>query len=969
MYPLSRLGWFISWSNDTEYEDGDAQEAILSLPVTTNLILHLDASAISGLSDNDAVAQWNDLSGEDNHATQSEADNRPTYKVGVVNGRAAVRVAATNEALDLPDLSIGASTPYTAFLVLKATIPTANRVWFTSGAARHGFRDNGGEISLVAQPSSARLPFVITGWSDTDPNLITVHRSGDVQPTLRLGGVDQATSGSTVRFWGAHDDYIGVYAGDYCECLVYSRELTEPEIEQVEHYLGAKWLDWARVEADAATSVDSDSATANATVLGDDGESLEGRFRWIQADNIVWATRWRLFCHDNHGDPTYLQLRDVRFYANGFSIAKGQQYDRSSQHSTWGPERAFDEDTGTGWASESGNVTDQWVEVEFPSDVFVSRLAILGYDHAQAARNFTLQAWDGASWVNVINGETQRSGDLEYWDVTNWTETPWDDNGGTYYSTDDSFSASLTGLDSDTEYAYQAQVRYDEGGGSYVESPWSNIIYFSTTVGEGHCAWCMALFDVSITVQEVTVKDVDAGNWPILWQDVSTGITASAIPKGWWTEIRDSDENILCIPRWPQIELELLANEPHRLTLTLPGDSPCAEYMVKGNELWLRKEGALIDKFLFTHRRDMRNDSGMWAIARCLQLMDQLADELVTGTYSAADDDVTTILTALLAYQRRTPVISLVEVSPALDVNRTLDVKWMTILQAIQRVRDTVGGYLYVDTDRGLHLVESLGSDTGQQVRYRKNLKGIESSTDYVPLCTELYVLGAGEGATQLDLEDVIITDEEATQSEDATHGYLTLGGEFSAYEGFTGDGNALPAHITVWEYPGPVNVTADWLQHTDHSVKAALVDYDNSKTYTLNYNHAGYLQNAAAIAAHGVIAKVVANKEISEAESLIAWARVLFRQVSVPMATYEIDMVNLEQRLAFEQLALGNTVTVIDEDLGIDIAADVVRIYWSDYMRLEDMEITLSNRARDIADYFSSLQGTQQAFNYYEQT
>ena len=547
-----------------------------------------------------------------------------------------------------------------------------------------------------------------------------------------------------------------------------------------------------------------------------------------------------------------------------------------------------------------------------------------------------------------------------------WTETSW---AGTLV-TNDEFYEDLSGLDSGTEYEYQAQVRYDDEG--YVESPWSNVIEF-TTLAEPppaeHCAWCMALFDVSVTVQEVTLKDVAAGLWPILWQDVSTGITASAIPKGWWTEIRDPDGNILCIPRWPQIELELLSNEPHRLTLTIPGDSPCAEYIVKGNELWLRKQGALVDKFLFTHRQDTRNDSGMWVTARTLQLMDQLADELVTGTYSATDLSVTTILTALLAYQRRTPAISLVEVSPALNVNRTLDCKWMTILQAIQRVRDTVGGYLYVDTDRGLHLVESLGSDTGQQVRYKKNLKGIEASTDYVPLCTELYAFGSGEGATQINLEDAIVTDEGATQSEDATHGYLTLGGEFSAYEGFTGDGDALPAHITVWEYPGPANVTADWLQHTDHSVKAALVNYDNTKTYSLNYNHAAYLQNAAAIAAHGVIAKVVANKEISEADSLIAWARVLFRQVSVPMATYEIDMVNLEQRLSFEQLALGNTVKVIDENLGIEVDADVVRMYWSDYMRLEDMEITLSNRARDIADYFSSLQGTEHAFNFYEQT
>jgi hypothetical protein len=288
----------------------------------------------------------------------------------------------------------------------------------------------------------------------------------------------------------------------------------------------------------------------------------------------------------------------------------------------------------------------------------------------------------------------------------------------------------------------------------------------------------------------------------------------------------------------------------------------------------------------------------------------------------------------------------------------------MSVLEAVQKVRDIVGGYLYVDTDRGLHLVESLGSDTGQQVRYRKNLSGITKHADYTSLCTKLYVLGKGEGATQVNLEDLTVTAEEATESVDATYAYLTLGGAYSAYEGFTGDGDALPVHITVWQYPEVVDVTADWLQNTDQKLKALLADYDSSKTYKVNYTHAAYLRNPTG----RTVTKSIANKELDGAAALVAWGRTVMEKVSATPTTYDIDMVNLEEKLSFERLALGNTVTVIDEELDIEVEAVVVRLYWADYRRLEDVQVTLDNRAKDISDWFASLQGTEHAFNYVEQ-
>ena len=70
--------------------------AAYALPIgfdTSNLILHLDAQDASslngggGVSDNDAVTGWNDLSGNSNNAASGGGDDDPHYAAGAINGR------------------------------------------------------------------------------------------------------------------------------------------------------------------------------------------------------------------------------------------------------------------------------------------------------------------------------------------------------------------------------------------------------------------------------------------------------------------------------------------------------------------------------------------------------------------------------------------------------------------------------------------------------------------------------------------------------------------------------------------------------------------------------------------------------------------------------------------------------------------------------------------------------------------
>jgi len=148
-------------------------------------------------------------------------------------------------------------------------------------------------------------------------------------------------------------------------------------------------------------------------------------------------------------------------------------------------------------------------------------------------------------------------------------------------------------------------------------------------------------------------------------------------------------------------------------------------------------------------------------------ILSQLGKELVTS-YEAEDATITTIVTALLAMQVIEPNITLGTIAAGYaDLTRSIKVDGDTILRALFRLRDTVGGYIYVDNDRALQWAASLGENKGQQIRYRKNLKGIERDIDYNSLVNRLYCYGAGEGTARIKLSDADGQDEDYV--EDAT--------------------------------------------------------------------------------------------------------------------------------------------------------------------------------------------------------
>jgi len=190
-------------------------------------------------------------------------------------------------------------------------------------------------------------------------------------------------------------------------------------------------------------------------------------------------------------------------------------------------------------------------------------------------------------------------------------------------------------------------------------------------------------------------------------------------------------------------------------------------------------------------------------------LMTQLSEEVIesydTGTDGKAVED---IIDDLLAFQRKATKITKGTIS--VIGTRTLKVDDRTIQAALLQLQESMGGYMYVDNNRALQWPTTIGEDKGQQIRFRKNLIGITRDIDYGGYCTKLHPVGGDE-----KLSDITLTKMLVDKSSADPYGYLTLKEMYACYGGWTGLGDALPAHVKV--YGDDVESEVVWVSPTHH--------------------------------------------------------------------------------------------------------------------------------------------------------
>ena len=433
-----------------------------------------------------------------------------------------------------------------------------------------------------------------------------------------------------------------------------------------------------------------------------------------------------------------------------------------------------------------------------------------------------------------------------------------------------------------------------------------------------------------------------------------------------------------------------------------------------------------------------------------LDLLSQLNDETVVDY--AADKSVSDIVDDLLLLQVNPQPITKGTIDYSLSLK--IEIPQDTILGALMRLREILGGYIYVDNDRALQWRTSIGEDKGQQIRYRKNLKGITRTIDYSNFANRLYVYGGDSPATTL--ADNVMISQISLNSDIGRKWYDSAwqfglgglgnnwvagsasvtsyghggGGRFPILfipagstivsakvkfyglnspntvikSRFAGELNATPITfsdltdydarsrttasidwdaISAWtpdtwyESPELLSVVQEivdlggwatgqplvifWDDHDDRSDVAAqrkvqtYIPNDYAPMLTVRYTPPAaneYIEDLTSQVKYGgIFTKTLPNKAIMDADTLYEWAFLQLVERKDPYISYSIDIVNLEAAgLSFEALQLGSVITVIDENLGIDVKTQIVRII-RDLTNPLNIQLEIANKSRDIIE------------------
>ena len=222
---------FSFWKNGAPFSPSDI----------AGLKLWLKADALS-LSDGDPVGTWTDSSGNANNATAS-GSARPTYKVAILNGHAALRFDGTANVMNVASVC---AQPLTYFIVGKMTTTSTYYFDGVSGnrfALSDGLNGTPNNLGLYAGGAVVESAFTVAGsaaklWSGVgNAASSSIFKDGAAFATGNPGtqGLD---GGMTIGNRFALSLFLN---GDIEEIIVYNTALSAGNRQAVEDYLGAKY--------------------------------------------------------------------------------------------------------------------------------------------------------------------------------------------------------------------------------------------------------------------------------------------------------------------------------------------------------------------------------------------------------------------------------------------------------------------------------------------------------------------------------------------------------------------------------------------------------------------------------------------------------------------------------------------------------------------------------------------------------
>jgi len=399
-------------------------------------------------------------------------------------------------------------------------------------------------------------------------------------------------------------------------------------------------------------------------------------------------------------------------------------------------------------------------------------------------------------------------------------------------------------------------------------------------------------------------------------------------------------------------------------------------------------------------------------------LLDQWADELLVDYDTGAEGKtVEAILDDWIALQVNSNPLTKGTISDAIASEvRAIAIQEGSMLKNLWSLRETVGGYIYVNSSREINWETSIGEDKGQWFHYRLNMPGVERTIDYPKMVNKLYAFGAYAGDARITLGDSsndFLTGGSATAdtTQEGHEASKAFDDDEETY--WTTDNSALPHWIKYDLGVGNsetaiflrIKPYASWIK--DFTLEGSNNDSDwdellsttaanngnwqewrftNATAYryykltiTSNYgvqNYAviyeielkesnPYITDVDSQDTYGVKVKAITDRSITHPDTLLEWALLYLADHKDPVYTYAIDAVMLSElddtSVDWYALQLGSTVKVIDDDLSISVDLTVVSISQADLDEPWNIQIELSNVVEDVADLLAEVYNAQQ--------
>ena len=226
-------------------------ESEATLP-TTGLALHLAAGTGVRIDRDGRVEDWQDQSGQQHHATQPIATQRPLLVKNAINSQPTLRLDGQRRFLHLAGQVVTSQSFAVFAVVTDRSTATAHREIFSNW---NGSAGNAGtslflgmtgvdttrlcdDFSGVGHVTDRQKPFLLSGVNA--PNGVSIHQTGN-----ELAARPQPIGPRNLKtnyVIGQQGNIDGEYwHGDIAELLVYDRELKDAERQAITKYLSRKY--------------------------------------------------------------------------------------------------------------------------------------------------------------------------------------------------------------------------------------------------------------------------------------------------------------------------------------------------------------------------------------------------------------------------------------------------------------------------------------------------------------------------------------------------------------------------------------------------------------------------------------------------------------------------------------------------------------------------------------------------------